>query len=36
LEIKKVARHDPVLAAEGAVLFFEKVSTLEHVDSSVA
>jgi hypothetical protein len=34
-EIKKVARRDPVLAAEGAVLFLEKVSlALEHVDSS--
>ncbi len=34
-EIKKVARKDPVLAAEGAVLFLEKVSgALEHVDSS--
>ena len=35
LEIKKVARRDPVLAADGAVLFLEKVSpALEHVDSS--
>jgi len=35
LEINKVARRDPVLAAEGAVLFLEKVSpALEHVDSS--
>src|SRR5215470_2584371 len=35
LEIKKVARRDPVLAAEGAVLFVEKVSpALEHVGSS--
>jgi hypothetical protein len=34
-EIKKVARRDPVLAAEGAVLFLERVSpALEHVDSS--
>jgi hypothetical protein len=34
-EIKKVARTDPVLAGEGAVLFLEKVSpALEHVDSS--
>jgi hypothetical protein len=34
-EIKKVDRKDPVLAAEGAVLFLEKVSpALEHVDSS--
>lgn len=34
-EIKKVARRDKVLAAEGAVLFLEKVSpALEHVDSS--
>lgn len=34
-EIKKVARKDPVLAAEGALLFLEKVSpALEHVDSS--
>ncbi len=34
-EIKKAARSDPVLAAEGAVLFLEKVSpALEHVDSS--
>src|SRR3972149_6607318 len=34
-EIKKVARKDKVLAAEGAVLFLEKVSpALEHVDSS--
>jgi len=34
-EIKKVARRDPVLAAEGAVRFLEKVSpALEHVDSS--
>ena len=34
-EIKKVARRDKVLAAEGAVLFLEKVSpALERVDSS--
>ena len=34
-EIRKVARRDPVLAVEGAVLFLEKVSpALEHVDSS--
>jgi hypothetical protein len=34
-EIKKVRRSDSVLAAEGAVLFLEKVSpALEHVDSS--
>ena len=34
-EIKKVARKDPVQAAEGAVVFLEKVSpALEHVDSS--
>ena len=34
-EIKKVVRKDPVLAAEGAVLFLEKVSpALAHVDSS--
>ena len=34
-EIKKVARKDAVLAAEGAVLFLEKVSpALGHVDSS--
>ena len=34
-EIKKAARSDPVLAAEGAVLFLEKMSAaLEHVDSS--
>jgi tetratricopeptide (TPR) repeat protein len=34
-EIRKVARIDPVLAAEGAVIFFERVSpALEHVDSS--
>jgi hypothetical protein len=35
LEIKKMARRDPILAAAGAVLFIEKVSpALEHVDSS--
>lgn len=35
VEIKAVARRDPVLAAEGAVLFFERVSpALEQVDSS--
>jgi hypothetical protein len=34
-EIKKVARRDPMLAAEGAVLFLERVSpALEHVDGS--
>jgi hypothetical protein len=34
-EIKKVAHKDKLLAAEGAVLFLEKVSpALEHVDSS--
>jgi hypothetical protein len=34
-EIKRIARRDPVLAAEGAVLFLERVSpALEHVDSS--
>ena len=34
-EIKKVARRDPVLAAEGAVLFLERVSpALERIDSS--
>jgi hypothetical protein len=34
-EIRKIRRRDPVLAAEGAVLFLEKVSSaLEHVDSS--
>jgi len=34
-EIKKVARKDPVLAAEGAVLFLERVSSaLQQVDSS--
>ncbi len=34
-EIKKTARKDPVLGAEGAVLFLEKVSpALAHVDSS--
>lgn len=34
-EIKKMARKDGLLAAEGAVVFLEKVSpALEHVDSS--
>jgi hypothetical protein len=34
-EIKKVARRDPVLGAEGAVLFLERVSpALEQVDGS--
>lgn len=34
-EIKKVARRDPVLGAEGAVLFLERVSAaLERVDGS--
>jgi hypothetical protein len=34
-EIRKVRRTDPVLAAEGAVLFLERISpVLEHVDSS--
>ncbi|MFH1313705.1 MAG: hypothetical protein ABIJ00_10845 [Candidatus Eisenbacteria bacterium] len=34
-EIKKVARKDPVLGGEGAVLFLERLSpALEHVDSS--
>jgi hypothetical protein len=34
-EIKTVARRDPSLGAEGAVLFLERVSpALEHVDSS--
>lgn len=34
-EIRGVARRDPVLGAEGAVLFLERVSAaLEHVDSS--
>ncbi len=34
-EIKKVARKEPLLAAEGAVLFLEKVSpAIEQVDSS--
>jgi hypothetical protein len=34
-EIKKVARRDPVLGAEGAVLLLERISpALEHVDSS--
>ena len=34
-EIKKVAKKEPVLAAEGAIAFLERVSpALEHVDSS--
>ena len=34
-EIRKVRRTDPVLTAEGAVLFLERVSpALEHVDTS--
>jgi len=34
-EIKKVARKHPALAAEGAIVFLERVSpALEHVDSS--
>lgn len=34
-EIKKVARKDPLLGAEGAVVFLKKLSpALEHVDSS--
>ncbi|WP_394821834.1 hypothetical protein [Pendulispora albinea] len=34
-EIKKMAKTDPVLAADGAVTFLERVSpALEHVDSS--
>lgn len=34
-EIKKVAKKDPVLAAEGAIAFLERVSpALEHVDTS--
>ncbi len=34
-EIKKTARKDPLLGAEGAVLFLEKVSpAIEQVDSS--
>jgi len=34
-EIKKVVRKDPILGAEGAVMFLEKVSpALAHVDSS--
>ncbi len=32
-EIRKVARRDPVLAAEGAVLFLERVApAIEHVE----
>lgn len=35
LEIKQVARKEPVLAADGAIKFLEKLSpALEHVDSS--
>jgi len=34
-EIKRVARRDPAMAADGAVSFFERLSpALEHVDSS--
>jgi hypothetical protein len=34
-EIKKVAKHDPVLGAEGAVILLERLSpALDHVDSS--
>lgn len=34
-EIKKVARRDPIVAAEGAITFLERVSpALERVDSS--
>ena len=34
-EIKKVAKKDPLLAAEGAIAFLERISpALEHVDSS--
>jgi hypothetical protein len=34
-EIRAVGRHDPVCAADGAVIFLEKLSpALEHVDSS--
>src|SRR5262249_40943901 len=34
-EIKKVAKNDPIVAADGAVLFLERVSpALAHVDSS--
>ena len=34
-EIKKTARKDPILAAEGAVMFLEKISpAIEQVDSS--
>ena len=34
-EIKKVAKKDPLLGAEGAVLFLERVApAIEHVDSS--
>jgi len=35
LQIKKVAKHDPMCAAEGAIIFIERVSAaLEQVDSS--
>ena len=34
-EMKRVSRRDPVLGAEGAVLFLERVSpALQHVDGS--
>ncbi|WP_205525731.1 hypothetical protein [Pyxidicoccus trucidator] len=34
-EVKKVAKKDPAVAAEGAIAFLERVSpALEHVDSS--
>ena len=34
-EIKKVAKKEPALAAEGAIVFLERVSpSLEHVDGS--
>jgi hypothetical protein len=34
-EIRKVARREPVLAAEGAIAFLERLSpALEHVDGS--
>ena len=34
-EIRKVARKEPMLAAEGAVVFLERLSpALEHIDSS--
>lgn len=36
-EIRRVSRRDPVLAAEGAVLFLERVSpAIERVDGSSA